>query len=70
MTNNLAECLNNWIKHHKSMNLDDFMDKIRWMIMRKWTQRRKISKKFDGLILPHVIKDLNEKSRELNLEVE
>jgi len=52
------------------MNLDDFMDKIRWMIMRKWTQRRKISKKFDGLILPHVIKDLNEKSRELNLEVE
>ena len=70
VTNNLAECLNSWIKPHKSMNLDDLMDKIRWMIMHKWNQRRKISKKFDGIILPHIIKDLNEKSRELNFEVE
>jgi hypothetical protein len=29
-----------------------------------------VSKKFDGLILPHLIRELNEKSRELNLEVE
>ena len=63
VTNNLAECLNSWIKPHKSMNLDDLMDKIRRMIMRKWNQRRKISKKFDGFILPHIIKDLNEKGR-------
>ena len=32
VTNNLAECFNNWIKHHKSMNLDDLMDKIRQML--------------------------------------
>jgi len=51
------------------MNLDDLMDKIRQMLMSKWNQRRKVSKKFHGLILPHLIKDLNEKSRELNLEV-
>jgi Mg2+ and Co2+ transporter CorA len=66
VTNNLAECFNNWIKQHKSMNLDDLMDKIRQMLMSKWNQRRKISKKFHSLILPHLIKDLNEKSRELN----
>jgi len=69
VTNNLAESFNNWIKSHKSMNLDDLMDKIRQMVMTKWHQRRKIGQKLDGLILPHIIKELNEKSRELNLEV-
>lgn len=69
VTNNLAECFNNWIKHHKSLNLNDLMDKIRQMLMIKWNQRRKIARKLDGLILPHIIKKLNEKSRELNLEV-
>jgi hypothetical protein len=69
VTNNLAECFNNWIKHHKSLNLDDFMDKLRQMLMIKWNQRRKIANKLEGLILPHIIKKLNEKSRELNLEV-
>ena len=29
VTNNLAECFNNWIKEYKSMNLDGLMDKIR-----------------------------------------
>jgi hypothetical protein len=32
-------------------------------------QRRKIGKKLDDLILPHIIKNPNEQSRELNLEV-
>ena len=45
VTNNLAECFNNWIKQHKCMNLDDLMDKIRQMLMSKWNQRRKIPKK-------------------------
>lgn len=67
--NNLTESFNNWIKPHKSMNLDDLMDKIRQMVMTKWHQMRKIEQKLDGLILPHIIKELNEKSRELNLEV-
>jgi hypothetical protein len=52
ITNNLPECFNSWIKHHKSLNLDDFMDKIKQMLMTKWNQRRKISRKFDGLIMP------------------
>lgn len=70
MTNNLAECFNNWIKNHKFLNLDDFMDKLRQLLMTKWNQRRKILRKLDGLILLHIIKELNERSRELNLEVE
>uniref|UniRef100_A0ACD5WL74 Uncharacterized protein n=1 Tax=Avena sativa TaxID=4498 RepID=A0ACD5WL74_AVESA len=69
VTNNLAECFNNWIKHHKSLNLDDFMDKVRQLIMIKWNERRKVAKKLDGLILPHIIKKLNAMTRELNLEV-
>ncbi|CAN6305382.1 unnamed protein product [Urochloa humidicola] len=69
VTNNLVECFNNWIKHFKSMNLDDLMDKLRQLLMSKWNQRRKIARKLDGLILPHIVKKLNENSRELNLEV-
>jgi hypothetical protein len=69
VTNNLAECFNNWIKPHKSLNLDELMDKIRQMLMRKWNQQRKISMNFHGLVLPHIIKKLNEMSRNLNLDV-
>jgi len=60
MTNNLAESFNNWIKPHKFMNLDDFMDKLRQMLISKWNKRRKIGRKLQGLILPHIIKELNE----------
>ena len=69
VTNNLAECFNNWIKHLKSLHLDDLVDKIRQLIMVKWNQRRKVARKLDGCILPHIIKKLKEQSRELNLEV-
>ena len=51
------------------MNLDDFMDKLRQMLMSKWNKRRKIGRKLQGLILPHIIEELNEKSREVNLKV-
>ncbi|KAM0898597.1 hypothetical protein ACQ4PT_021779 [Festuca glaucescens] len=69
VTNNLAECFNNWIKHHKSLNLDDFMDKARQLLMIMSNRRRNVAKKLDGLILPHIIKKLNAMTRELNLEV-
>jgi hypothetical protein len=69
VTNNLAECFNNWIKHHKSLNLDDFMDKVRQLLMIMWNRRRTVAKKLDGLILPHIIKRLNALTRELDLEV-
>jgi hypothetical protein len=69
ITNNLAECFNNWIKKYKGLNLDDLMDKIRQLIMDKWDERRTISKKFEGLILPHIIKNLKEQSRNLDMDV-
>jgi len=52
------------------MNLDDFMDKLRQMLMSKWNKRSKIGRKLQGLILPHIIKELNEQSKEVNLKVE
>ena len=52
------------------MNLDVFMDKLGQMLMSKWNKRRKIGRKLQGLILPQIIKELNEQSREVNLEVE
>ncbi|KAM0871111.1 hypothetical protein ACQ4PT_039610 [Festuca glaucescens] len=69
VTNNLAECFNNWIKHYKSLNLDDFLDKARQLIMILWNDRRKVAKKLDGLILPHIMKKLNAMTRAFNLEV-
>jgi hypothetical protein len=69
MTTDLHVFFNNCIKEHKAMNLDDLLDKLRQLLMVKWNHRRKISRKLEGLILPHIIKHLNEKSRELNLEV-
>ncbi|KAM0888236.1 hypothetical protein ACQ4PT_028486 [Festuca glaucescens] len=69
VTNNLAECFNNWIKHHKSLNLDDFLDKARQLIVILWNDRRKVAKKLNGLILPHIMKKLNALTREFNLEV-
>ena len=45
VTNNLAECFNNWVKKYKGLNLDDLMDLIRQLIMDKWGIRRNISEK-------------------------
>jgi hypothetical protein len=70
VTNNLAECFNNWIKKYKGLNLDDLMDKIRQLIMSKWYERRTISRKIEGLILPHIIKELREQSRNLDMDVQ
>ncbi|RLN28084.1 uncharacterized protein C2845_PM05G11130 [Panicum miliaceum] len=50
VTNNLAECFNNWVKKYKGLNLDDFMDLIRQLIMGKWDIRRDISKQMEGVI--------------------
>ena len=45
------------------------MDKVRQLIMILWNDRRKVAKKLDGLILPHIMKKLNALTREFNLEV-
>ena len=34
-----------------------------------WNRRRKVAKKLDALVLPHIMKRLNAMTRELNLEV-
>jgi hypothetical protein len=45
------------------------MDKIRQQLMIKWEQRMIIYRKLDGLILPHIIQKLKEKSWSLDMEV-
>jgi hypothetical protein len=45
------------------------MDKIRQLVMNKWDDRRTVSQKIDGLILPHIMKDLKEKNRNLDMDV-
>jgi len=70
VTNNLAECFNNWIKKFKGLNLDDLMDKIRQLVMDKWDVRRTISRKIQEIILPHIVKMLKEQSRNLDMDVQ
>ena len=69
VTNNLAESFNNWIKSEKDRNLDDLMDVIRQKFMVKWNKRRKIARKMEGKILPHIVKNLKERSRNLDMDV-
>lgn len=45
------------------------MDKIRHLIMDKWDVRRTISRKIEGLILPHIIKSLKEQITNLDMDV-
>jgi transposase-like protein len=49
VTNNLAESFNDWIKPHKSMNLDDFMDKLKQMLMSKWNKNNENREETSGL---------------------
>ena len=66
VTNNLAECFNNWINKHKGMMLFHLVEKIGRMIVVKTEDRRRIAKKLEGhYILPSVMKELNAKCRGL-----
>ncbi|CAN6352238.1 unnamed protein product [Urochloa humidicola] len=69
LCNNLVESFNNWVKSWKGLNLDDFMDKIRHLLMEKWYTRRTISRNIEGLILPHIMKKLKEQSFNLDMDV-
>jgi hypothetical protein len=46
------------------------MDKIRQLVMDKWDVRRTISRKIQGIILPHIIKMLKEQNRNLDMDVQ
>ncbi|WVZ83695.1 hypothetical protein U9M48_030816 [Paspalum notatum var. saurae] len=68
-TNNIAECFNSCVKDDKSLLVIDLMDKIRQMIMERFCTRVRIAEKLTGKILPRVMKDLHEKSRNLNFSI-
>jgi hypothetical protein len=34
------------------------MDKIRQLLMEKWDTRRIVSRKFEGVVLPHIMKEV------------
>jgi hypothetical protein len=55
VTNNLAESFNHCIKGEKVKNLDDLMDTIRQKILIKWNHRKKVGKKLEGKIVPHIM---------------
>ena len=65
VTNNIAETFNSWIRNEKSIALIPLFDRIRQMIMEKQDSRRSLSLKLTDKILPHVTKDLNAMSRNL-----
>jgi hypothetical protein len=69
VTNNLAENFNNWIKADKGLHLDDLIDTIRQKLLIKWNQRKKITHRMEGKFLPHIISQLKEQSRNLNIDV-
>jgi hypothetical protein len=45
------------------------MDKIRQLLMEKWDTRRTISRKIEGVVLPHILKKLKEQSFNLDMDV-
>ena len=55
ITNNLAECFNNWIKDIKDLPVCELADKVREMIMVLWDKRRLIGQRLTGKILPAII---------------
>ncbi|CAN6244322.1 unnamed protein product, partial [Urochloa humidicola] len=65
ITNNLAECFNNWIKHIKDLPVCELADKLREMIMVLWEKRRMIGERLTGKILPAIIQQLKVKTRGL-----
>jgi hypothetical protein len=69
VTNNLAESFNNWIKPEKGKQLDYLLDTIRQKISTKWNHRKKVAKKLQGKILPHIMQKLREDSYNLDIEV-
>jgi hypothetical protein len=52
------------------MNVDDFLNKIRQLLMKKWHTRRTVSTKIGGVVLPHIIKKLKEQSFNLDMDVD
>jgi hypothetical protein len=70
VTNNIAETFNSWIREEKSIPIVELMDKIRQLIMDRFCTRRQLMEKLSRFkILPSVIKDLHNKSRNLRYNI-
>ena len=65
INNNLAECLNNWVKDIKVRPVHILMDNIRGMIMKLLNIRREIGRRLRGHMLPPVVQQLHKRSRGL-----
>jgi hypothetical protein len=69
VTNNLAESFNNWINKIKALNIVDLVDVLNQMIMTKFDQRGTVARRLSGVIMPHVMTELNAKSFDLKYEI-
>ena len=70
VTNNIAETFNSWIREEKSLPVVELMDKIRQLIMERFCIRRQLASKLSRFkILPHVMKELHNKSRNLKYTI-
>ena len=70
VTNNIAETFNSWIREEKSLPILDLMDKIRQLIMERFCTRMQLASKLSGYkILPCVMKELHDKSRNLKYTI-
>jgi len=70
VTNNIAETFNSWIREEKSLPVVELMDKIRQLIMERFCTRMQLLSKFSAFkILPAVMKELHNKSRNLKYNI-
>ncbi|XP_048570132.1 uncharacterized protein LOC125551026 [Triticum urartu] len=64
--NNLAECFNSWIKGTKELPMDELADTIREKIMILVYRRRRIGEMLQGKMLPAIIQQINNRTRQLD----
>lgn len=67
--NNLAESFNAWISDIKGLPIIDLVNKLRQMIMKQMSRRKRVAEGLTDKILPSVVRALNAKSRGLNYEI-
>lgn len=63
--NNLSESFNKWIMRTKEMQIIEMIDKIREMIVTKFDVRRRIGNQMEGRMIPSIVKNLNERSKNM-----
>ena len=64
--NNLAKSFNSWIRGMKDLPPDELADSLREKIMKLFDRRREVGKMLRGIILPAIIHQLNNRTRQLD----